>query len=753
VKGNIERKRRLLGGGPAIYYRLEVLLHQKLLVFWYWRIYFCHKSTLIFLKMQKLIESIKKFGEKLRETKFGKMISDLLLFLLEWLSFIIKPLLLSIIISLIFSVSSCDLAEKLNLIAKSENQCHYSSNDELVIKTTNNKSINLTANINANNNCEAINSKQASKKDLTKLQDYIAIFATFLVAIVIFIIENQRHLLKLESVKVVMGSFVLPMFFSATLTSLILFFLSFYWGNNFFISNAIIVFFPIWFLSQLMFLNGYDNLSQDEIGFINRYLITAKSLPNVWNELIRNEVIDKFYDKQIQSLLKNSLIQHYDMLEKKSHLYTQINTESLLYDMRSFLANDKVINATINNSEVFAVVMKAYNEKEWLKKGYEQMLEKIFCNDGQKYFWAFSREFYDWFSKENDKQENSKLEDFKLEVMEFYYDKFLLNFDSLKSHDLFFIKLLPADIIKDNLSSKIDIFSPVFNSLRKTLWQDIDSNEDDDKINDKIIKKLEFFCQDNPNQMPSESLFLMLKILIYSFNLPILLNVGGKYYDLARGDKEKYDKFFAIFYQIFKKYNFNNNINNFGFFGDLTKEEIDKGIENEKTEKTNNKKSIFSKIINSKSLNKDRQIDILLKNLITLSIVRDILQWQIKCAEKNIDYKDYKIAEEELNKYIENKPNNKYIYDIFKTIYLLELSYKGIEKSDQRVFIESFTTYCDEIFEYCQEYCNNNENNQEMMKQVNKIKNLINEKEELTAIMSGLIASVNEKQENSNENE
>ena len=165
-----------------------------------------------------------------------------------------------IIASLIFSwFFNFDIADWFDLTAKTSDKCNYLAKEQLIIKTQNiNKSQNLTTIIDINNNCNSLDADKQIivKRDLTKLQDYIAIFATFFVAIAVFIIDRKKHHLKSLD-KIIIKKFFRLFAYYGAIPSLILFLLLFYNRTDIRLSNVIIVVFIFYapfnsFLSTLI---------------------------------------------------------------------------------------------------------------------------------------------------------------------------------------------------------------------------------------------------------------------------------------------------------------------------------------------------------------------------------------------------------------------------------------------------------------------------------------------------------------------
>jgi len=596
-----------------------------------------------------------------------------------------------IILITIYLLTLClnfDIADWLNLTAKTSDKCNYLAKEQLIIKTQNiNKSQNLTTIIDINNNCNSSNPEKQiiAKRDLTKLQDYIAIFATFFVAIAIFIIESQKH--QLKSLDKIIIERVLNRLVAVTISCLVLFLFLFYHGNSIYWSNSIILIFIFYTPVTLYLLGLFYKKTRNQANTISD-LKAPEQISTVWKELLQPETINKLSNEEIDSLLENSFVKHCEILDLHYKDYSQKQR------LRSFLINDKVMNCLINYHPSFVAIMNFYeNEKDtYFKNHYRELLNTAFAKNEQQLLFNLLRAFRGWLGEEKKDLLKFPLEEkkvkFPLEVLEYYFDRLLENCDNLKNCKYY------EDFILA-IKHKINLFSLIIKCANKVLLPDIsddenyyDDNDDyyDDNNDDykKSIDKLKsvFFLNN------SDLLILLLSISRYFIgeNLAKMYIFDNNSY---RHTIKKIIKFFEIFYEVFEQYN--KNI----IFSDQKEEEKEALI-----------KGIPTEII-----------DKILDNLIFFTLVKDFFNWQKSLLEKEekLDNNDfYKIYPEIYQKYISQ-------------IIEVGLSYDS-ENYKQKIFIKYFEDYSNKIFDYCSEIYKEEKTEgrqQDYKKIYNKYKNIL----------------------------
>ena len=576
-----------------------------------------------------------------------------------------------IIYLIIYLLTLClnfDIADLLNLTAKTSDKCNYLAKEQLIIKTQNiNKSQNLTTIIDINNNCNSSNPEKQiiAKRDLTKLQDYIAIFATFFVAIAIFIIESQKH--QLKSLDKIIIERVLNGLGAVTISCLVLFLFLFYHGNSIYWSNSIIFIFIFYTRVTLYLLSLFYKKTRNQANTISD-LKAPEQISKVWQELLQPETINKLSNQEIDSLLENSFVKHCEILDLHYKDYSQKRR------LRSFLINDKVMNCLIDCHPSFVAIMNFYeNEKDtYFKDHYQELFNAAFAKNEQKSL-NLLRALTSWLGRINEPR--------KEEVLEYYFDRLLENCDNLKNCKDYEVFILA-------IKHKINLFSLIIKCANKVLLPDISDDENcyDDNNDDykKSIDKLKsvFFLNN------SDLLILLLSISRYFIgeNLAkMYIFDNNSYYHTIK----KIIKFFEIFYEVFEQYN--KNI----IFSDQKEEEKEALIKGIPTE-------IIDKILDS---------------LIFFTLVKNFFNWQKSLLEKEekLDNNDfYKIYPEIYQKYISQ-------------IIEVGLSYDS-ENYKQKIFIKYFEDYSNKIFDYCSEIYKEEKTEgrqQDYKKIYNKYKNIL----------------------------
>ena len=583
---------------------------------------------------------------------------------------IIWGFIISTIASLISWFFNFDIADWFNLTAKTSDKCNYLAKEQLIIKTQNiNKSQNLTTIIDINNNCNSLDADKQiiAKRDLTKLQDYIAIFATFFVATAVFIIENQKHQLKSLDKIIIYRSFK---FFAIELIfSLILFLCLFYNSTNIMVSNVIIVVFIFHTPLVLFYLYSFYNRTRDQTKFIS-ILKAPEEVNDVWKELLQPKTINKLSIQEIDSLLQNSFVKHCKILDSK---YDYSWKEGL----RSFLINDKVMDRLIDCRPNFVAIMNFYEyEKDtYFKYHYRELLNAAFAKNEQQSL-NLLRALRGWLEKEKKDllkfplEEKKDLLKFPLEVSEHYFDE-LLNYDKLEKNALkFFIPKISEGGI---------YFLSITKSLKTRLWLDI-ANQD--YAYENFIPKLKFFCQDS---------FLTMTILISLYKSPEKLSLYTRDDECAT-----YKKFFMIFYEVFFK---------------IHSVSVGENIEG-------TRQTLKNKIDNSTN-------KAIIDNLIFFNLMRDLFQWQKSLLEK--EGHNFNYLSKELEKALKIKKTSKHhskLMPIYKAMYYLKLCYEP-KNYHQIYFIDSFQEYSDEIFGYYKEVYAEGTNERKEIESYDEYKNIL----------------------------